>query len=75
MLYIIYLMGGILIGIMVSSFGWLNYIRNHTYGTLKQAHDEGETYLFLELSTTPDEIKRHERVVFKVSKDDITPHD
>ena len=58
MLYIIYLIGGIVIGIMGTSLFWIYYIYNSTYGTLRQAHDDGETYLFLELDKAPEKIKK-----------------
>ena len=60
---------------IVSYLQWINYIHSRTYGTLKQAHDDGETYLFLELDKPPEDIKQHKRVVFMVSKNDITTQD
>ena len=71
LLYIIYLIGGILIGCIISAFFWVNYIRAITYGTLRQAHDEDETYLFLELDRRPEDIKKWDQVVFKVNKNDF----
>ena len=72
MLYIIYLVGGILIGFMVSTFVFVNYIHYNTYGTIKQAHDDGETYLFLVLDKEPSTMKSRKRVVMKVDKTDFT---
>ena len=75
MLYIIYLVGGICIGFMVSIFFCANYIHYNTYGTIRQAHDDGETYLFLELDRPPEEIKQRKRVVFKVNPNDYDTQD
>ena len=71
MLYIIYLIGGILIGLMVATFVWVNYIHYMTFGTLLQAHDDGETYLFLDLDKPPEEIHKYKQVVLRVSPKDI----
>ena len=72
MLYIIYLVGGILIGFMVSTFVFVNYLHYNTYGTIKQAHDDGETYLFLVLDKEPSTMKSRKLVVMKVDKNDFT---
>lgn len=74
LLYFIYLIGGLLIGLIIATFFWLNYIHMSTCGTLKHADDNGETYLFLDLDVTPDEIIKRHRVTFMVDKDDIAPH-
>lgn len=74
-LYIVYLIGGILIGLGVGTAFWCNYINAITYGTLKQASDDGETYLFLDLDETPERILRRDRVVFRVDDRDMAPHE
>ena len=74
MLYVIYLVGGVLIGIacgiFISAVGMVNMI----FGTLKTAYDDGEPYLFLDMDKHPEEILKHKFVVFRVDQKPIS-HD
>lgn len=75
MIYIIFAIVGFLIGFMVSLAITTFYVRDHTYGTLKQATDGEETYLFLDLDKPPEKIMQEEWVFFKVDNKKIGPHD
>lgn len=77
LLYIIYLIGGLLIGAILTSLYWINYIHFITYGTLRYIRDskDSDPYLFLDLDEHPDTIKRRDRVVFKVDPNEIRPHE
>lgn len=75
MLYIICVIGGIIIGCMVSLFICFLYSYDHTYGTLKQASDGEETYLFLDLDQPPEKIMDRNWVIFKVDGKKITSHE
>ena len=75
MLYIICVIGGIVIGYMVSLFICILYSYDHTYGTLKQASDGEGTYLFLDLNEPPEKIMTEKWVIFKVDNNKITTHD
>lgn len=75
MLYIIYLLSGIVIGAIISTFSFMCYIHKRTYGTLCQATDGEDTYLFLDLDKEPRYIMKTDKVVFKVNKNKITSHE
>lgn len=70
-LNIIYLIGGLAIGLILGTLFWVNYIHAITFGTLKHADDNGERYLFLDLDVHPEKIDKYNRVVFKVDKRDM----
>lgn len=75
MLYIIYLIIGVAIGVIIMVAVNAFIISGMTYGTIRQARDDGETYLFLELDRPPEDIKRRKRVVFKVNPNDYNSQD
>lgn len=63
---------GILIGMFLFAFGFVNMIG----GTLKSAeNDDGDPYLFLDLDRHPNDILSRKYAVFKVDHGKIGPHD
>lgn len=70
----LYFITGILVGFGISIFVLKGRAFKNVSGNLKQANDNGETYLFLELKSSPDEIMREDYVMFKVDKQKIVPH-
>lgn len=62
-----------LIGVFCGGVLYRAKVCKESYGKLKQAHDDGETYLFLELNTTPDRIMEEDYVIFKVDKKKVIP--
>lgn len=73
-LHIIYLIGGFLLGIVPGMFLFALCVVKTSFGTLKTAYDDGQPYLFLDLDRNPEEILKHNYVVFKVQKEPIS-HD
>ena len=74
-LYIIYLVGGLLIGLIVATLFWVNYIRAITFGTLRfvREDEKSDPYLFLDMDNHPDDIKKLDHVVFNVDPKEVTP--
>lgn len=70
----LYFIAGILVGFGISIFVLKGRAFKNISGNLKQANDNGETYLFLELNTSPDKIMRKDYVTFKVDRRKIVPH-
>lgn len=66
MLYLIYLLVGIVIGMFISICIFIAYIINNTYGKIKSARDDGETYLFLELKDNPEVFMSKKYAIFKI---------
>lgn len=72
-----YLVIGFVVGLVIGKlyFGIIR-IRKKASGLLREANEDGDHYLFLELKTKPDVIMSKNYVVFKVSRDKIdAPHD
>lgn len=69
----LYFMVGVLVGFSVSIFVLTGRARKNISGNLKQADDGVESYLFLELNTTPDRIMSKDYVIFKVDRRKILP--
>ena len=67
MLYLVYLIAGIFIGIITNTFIFSMYIQSITYGQLimKEDEDGGDPYLFLDLDKRPETIVDRKYVVFK----------
>lgn len=65
--YIICLLVGLLIGALVTCL--IFRIKKRTIGTLRvdQSDPDDEPYLFLELTSNVDTIKRHKHVTFRVN--------
>lgn len=74
MLYIIYMIAGILIGLPIGFIIFGSTMAKLIFGTLKTAYDNGEPYLFLDMDKHPDEILKHKYVLFRVDQKPIS-HD
>lgn len=75
-LYIIYLIGGLLIGSLITDFIWRYYIHKISHGVLRYVREDPDSdpYLLLDLDHHPDEIKKHKVAVFMVDPKEIAPH-
>lgn len=63
MLYTFLFLLGILLGSIIAAI----LIRKNSVGSLKVASDEDDTYLFVEFSTDPTDVIKHNKyVTFKV---------
>ena len=75
MIYIIYLIAGVIIGVFISICIFAAYIMNHTYGQIKSAHDSDGTYLFLELEDNPEIFMSKKYAIFKIDGKQVTTQD
>lgn len=67
-----YLVIGIGIGIFLG-FGWArSYFYTKLVGTLKSAHDDDGTYLFLELTVPVEKVLSKKRVLLEVDPNTIS---
>ena len=71
MLYIIYLIAGILIGLPIGMFVFGSTMVRLIFGTIRTAYDEGRPYLFLDMDKYPDEMLKHKYVLFRVDNKPI----
>lgn len=71
-----YFVIGLIIGLVIGKLYFGMHIRKKVSGILREANEDGDHYLFLELKTKPDVIMSKKYVIFKVSRDRIdAPHD
>ena len=75
MLYILYLLAGIFIGVLITFCIMIAILNNMSCGMLKYAYDGEEKYLFLDLDKYPEDILRKKFVIFKVDSKSIGSHD
>ena len=71
-----YFVIGFIVGLVIGKLYFGLRIRKKASGLLREANEDGDHYLFLELKTKPDVIMSKNYVVFKVSRDKLdAPHD
>lgn len=72
----VYFVIGFIVGLVIGKLCFGIHIRKKVSGLLREANEDGDHYLFLELKTKPDVIMSKNYVVFKVSRDKLdAPHD
>ena len=71
-----YFIIGFVVGLVIGNLYFGMLIRKKVSGLLREANEDGDHYLFLELKMKPDDIMSKKYVIFKVSRDKIdAPHD
>lgn len=70
MLYIIYLLAGVFIGVIVTVLIVMFRLGRLVFGYLKfQENDDGDPYLFLDLDRRPEEMLKHKYVLFRTPRE------
>ena len=68
-IYIIYLLAGVFIGVIITVLVFAMYHRSIIFGYLKmQDNDDGDPYLFMDLDKHPNELVNKKWVMFHVPR-------